>query len=197
MTTVRKTQRDATTAEPYVSSYEPGPWAHRLYRVGNALLVPVLRSRLGARIRDLALLTFAGRRTGKRYAVPIALYEVDGARVITTAARWRANLRGGADVLLLHRGTTSPMRATLIEDPDQVADTYARLLAAVGVQRSRRVGLRVAGERMPSHAELVAAVGGRRAAITLTSRVRGTPPDSPSAVGAAPGEKAETTRRAD
>jgi hypothetical protein len=44
------------------------------------------------------------------------------AGLILTAARWRTNLHGGADVEVVHDGRTRPMHADLIEDPDEVAD---------------------------------------------------------------------------
>src|SRR5512132_1465291 len=67
------------------------------------------------------------RRSGKRYEVPVEYHEVDGEPVILTAAAWRANLRGGADVELVHEARRLPMRAELLGSPDEVASVYEAL----------------------------------------------------------------------
>ena len=43
------------------------------------------------------------------------------------------------------------------------------MLERVGVRHSVRVGLRVAGDEMPTHDELMDAIGGRRAVVRLTA----------------------------
>ena len=155
---------------PYVRSYEPAARLRPLFRIGNAVLRPILRSRLGSRMPDLALLSFTGRRSGRRFTVPVGFHELDDRAAILTASAWKANLRGGADVEIVHLGEREPMRALLVEDADEVADVYRTLLARVGVRRGTRIGVRVAGDRMPTHAEMAAALGGRRAVVWLTPR---------------------------
>jgi len=157
-----------TTTEPRITSYEPASRHRTLMKIGNAVMVPMLRSRFGARMHDLALLTVTGRLTGRRYAIPVAIYELDGETLVLTAAAWRTNLRGGADVELTRDGRSRPMHAQLLEEPDAVAEIYAAMLERIGVRHSVRVGLRVAGDAMPTHDELVAAIGGRRAVVRLT-----------------------------
>jgi hypothetical protein len=131
---------------------------------------PILRSRLGARAPGLALLELTGRRSGRRYAVPVDYYEVDGHAAVLTASAWKANVRGGADVDVVHRGVREPMRAVLVEDPEEVAEVYLTLVARVGTRRARRVGVSLAGDRMPTRDELVEALGGRRVVVWLTPR---------------------------
>lgn len=156
--------------EPYVRSFEPSARMRTFFRIGNALLTPVLRSRLGRRMPELALLSFTGRRTGKRFTVPVGYYRLDGRGVVLTASRWKANLRGGSDVVVVNRGVAEPMRALLDEDPDEVADVYRTLLTQVGVAKAKLLGLRVAGDRLPTHQEMVAGIGGRRAVVWLQPR---------------------------
>ena len=95
---------------------------------------PLIRSRMGAHMHDLAVISFTGRKTGRRYAVPVGYQELDGQGLILTAAGWKANLRGGADVEVVHDGRTQPMRADLIEDADEVADVYVALLQRLGLK---------------------------------------------------------------
>lgn len=169
------------TRPPIVRSFEPSASFHTCTRIGNAVMRPLLRSGLGARIHDLALLSFTGRLTGKRYTVPVGYQELDGEVVILTASAWKANLRGGADVELVHDPHRLLMRADLIEDPEEVARIYGALLGRVGIEQATRIGLKVSGDRMPTHEEIVEAIGGHRAVVRLRPR---TARGSPAAYGA-------------
>lgn len=158
----------SAATEPRVTSFEPAARFRTMMRIGNAVMVPMLRSRLGVRMHDLALLTVTGRRTGREYTIPVGYHTLHGAAIVLTAGGWRRNLRGGADIEVRHEGRTRTMHADLVEDPDEVADVYAEMLERVGVERSTRVGLKVAGDAMPTHEELVEAIGHRRAVVRLT-----------------------------
>lgn len=157
-----------TTEAPVVRSFEPYAHMKGVMKVGNAMLKPVLRSRLGARIHDLALLTVTGRRSGTRYTIPVSVLPFEGHEVILTAAGWRVNLRGGALVEVHHDGVDRTLHAELVEHPDEVARVYGELLRRVGLKHANRVGLRVSGDRMPTRDELVEAIGGIRAVVVLT-----------------------------
>lgn len=155
-----------TTQGPRIRSYEPAARFPRMTKIGNAVMIRLLRSRLGTKMSDLAVLTVTGRRTGRRYSMPVSVLELDGGEIVLTAAGWRVNLRGGADVELLRSGRTRTMHADLIEDPEEVATIYGTFLQRVGVKRSVRVGLRIDGA-MPTHEELVEQIGGRRTVVVL------------------------------
>jgi deazaflavin-dependent oxidoreductase (nitroreductase family) len=130
----------------------------------------LLRSRLGEKMQGLAILTVTGRKTGKRYAVPVSVLDLDGSPIVLTASPWRVNLRGGANVEIRVGRVTRQMRAELVEDPERVADVYERLLPTVGAAHSKRLGLVLAGERLPTHEELIEAIRGRRYLVTLSER---------------------------
>ena len=49
------------TREPTLRPFEPTARFRKLMRVGNTFMRPLLHSRLGRRIDDLALLSFTGR----------------------------------------------------------------------------------------------------------------------------------------
>ncbi|MBI2466945.1 MAG: nitroreductase family deazaflavin-dependent oxidoreductase, partial [Candidatus Rokubacteria bacterium] len=71
----------------------------------NAAVGAILRSRLhGLLGRSLVLLTFTGRRTGRRRTIPVMYAEGRGAIVVVAGRpgrkRWWRNLRGGAPVTL-------------------------------------------------------------------------------------------------
>jgi hypothetical protein len=158
------------TTHRSIRSFEPGPVFRTMARVGNVIMVPLLRSSVGARIPDLALLSFTGRRSGKRYSVPVGIHAFDDAHVVVTASRWRTNMRGGADVEVVHEGRERPMHAELIEDPEHVVNVYETLLQRVGVKKASRLGLRIEGDEMPTREELTGAIEGRRAVVRLTPR---------------------------
>jgi hypothetical protein len=161
-----------TNDRPVVRSFEPSAGFRRMTRLGNAFVRPLLRSHVGARIHELALLRFEGRRSGKHYEVPVEYHELEGEPLILTASGWKRNLRGGADVELVHDGRTIPMRAELIEDADEVARIYERLLRQLGVggMKATKIGLQVKVDRIPTRAEIATAVDGKRAVVRLRPR---------------------------
>jgi hypothetical protein len=162
----------ANVKEPVVRAFEPSPGFRRMTRIGNLFVRPLLRSRFGARLHDLALLGYTGRRSGRRYEVPVGYRELDGVALILTTAAWRANLRGGADVEVTHDGERRAMRAELIEDPNDVARIYSALIEQIGLDQVKRttIGLQVLVDRVPTIEEIRKAVGGRRAIVRLTPR---------------------------
>ena len=159
-----------TTRTSTVRAFEPSHTFNTLTRVGNVVMRPLIRSRMGAHMHDLAVISFTGRTTGRRYAVPVGYQELDGQGLILTAAGWKANLRGGADVQVVHDGRTQPLRADLIEDADEVADVYVALLQRLGLKKATQIGLRISGDDVPTHDDLARAVDGKRAVITLGPR---------------------------
>jgi F420H(2)-dependent quinone reductase len=164
------TSREETTrsTRPYVTSYEPGVRYRGLFKAGNTCMRALLRSRLGERMQGLSVLTLIGRKTGKRYAVPVSVLDLDGSPMVLTASPWKVNLRGGADVEVRAGRVTRRMRATLVEDPERIADAYEKLLPATGVKHAKRLGLVLAGDRPPTREELIEGIRGRRVLIELT-----------------------------
>jgi hypothetical protein len=60
------TMTEERSTHPYVTSYEPAIRFAWLFRIGNAIMRPILRTRLGEKMQGLSILTVTGRRTGKR-----------------------------------------------------------------------------------------------------------------------------------
>jgi hypothetical protein len=159
------------TREAIVRPFEPTARFRTLMRAGNTFMRPLLHSPLGRRMHDLALLSFTGRRSGRLYTVPVGYHELEGHGVVLTASAWRANLRGGADVMVEHDGRRIPMRAELIEDPHEVAQIYSALLRKIVLSKAKlAIGLEVIGDRIPTEEEIEEAVGGRRAVVMLRPR---------------------------
>lgn len=127
-----------------------------LTKVGN----PVVRVLLGSPLHrgldsSLLVLHVTGRKTGRRYDIPVAYADIDGRLMIVTPAAWRVNLRGGADVTVTLHGRRRPMHALLTEDPSAVAVGYQSLITRLGWDKARRqLGISVRGNRPPTVLEL-------------------------------------------
>jgi F420H(2)-dependent quinone reductase len=88
-----------------------------LNRVINPLVRLLIRSPLHPLVsRRIALITFTGRRSGRRYTIPVG-YQIAGTRLTITVGSperkvWWRNLRGtGAPVELVVRGHPRSGRA--------------------------------------------------------------------------------------
>ena len=147
-----------TTAAPTppVRSTEPPKSAIRYFNpVIRALLRSPLHPLLDA--QGLMLLTFTGRRTGRRFTIPVGYHELADGMWVLTGSQWRFNLRGGAPVVVRLRGADRPGRGTLVDDPDEVARVHLATLERVGLKSARRVGLELRDPRMPTLDEMRAA----------------------------------------
>jgi hypothetical protein len=142
-------------------------------RMVNPLVRALLQSPMhGLADQSVVVLHLTGRRTGRRYSVPINYVMVDGRIVLVTIARWRVNLRGGADVELTWHGHRRPMRAWLEEDPAAVAVAYQSLINHLGWPAAgRRLGISTEADRKPTAVELRdAAAEYGWSVVTLTPR---------------------------
>ena len=127
-----------------------------LIRIGNPVVRLLLRSPLHGMLDSATLLLHVtGRKTGRRYDIPVNYVDLDGRLTIVTIAAWRVNLRGGADVEVTLRGHRRPMHALLTEDPAAVAVSYQTLITRLGWDKARRyLGISVRGRRPPTVLEL-------------------------------------------
>jgi len=92
----------------------------------------------------MAVLEFEGRRTGKRFAIPVGVHAVDGhGSVVFTEASWRRNVEGGRKLTLRRGNTRRYGSGVLVEDPKAVADA---LMAPW-----RRSGRGLAMQTAPGH----------------------------------------------
>ena len=93
-----------------------------ILRLLNPLVAMLLRSPLhGLMSGDIMLITVTGRRSGRRYTMPVS-YLRDGERVRCFTARetaWWRNLRGGAEVTLHVAGKERLGRAEAITDDSE------------------------------------------------------------------------------
>ena len=148
----------------------------RLINLVNPLVRAVLQSPLhGTLDSALLLLHITGRKTGRRYDIPMSYVGIDDRHLIViTQHTWRVNARGGADVEVTYRGHRQMMPGDLDEDPTSVTAALHRVIERIGWKAAqRRLGLKVHVGRTPSLRELEAAVREfKLASLTLTVRAR-------------------------
>jgi len=144
-----------------------------LVRIGNPVVRMLLRSPLhGLADSSVLLLRVTGRKTGRHYDIPVNYVHIDGRLTVVTAAGWRVNLRGGADVDVTLLGRLRPMRALLEEDPSSVAVAYQEIISQLGWREaSGRLGISGPEGQQPTVLELKGAAREYGwSVITLTPR---------------------------
>lgn len=108
------------------------------------LVNPIVRGALASPLHpmmDKALLVLhvRGRRTGRVYDIPVGYVMLDSHLMVLTQHRWRANLRGGANLDVTHHGVRATMHADLDERPESVARTLARVIDLYGPGKAARL----------------------------------------------------------
>lgn len=129
-------------------------------RVANPVLRVLLRAPvLGSAAKDLMVVSFSGRKTGKHYSIPVSAFRVDGTLYAISSAPWKNNFRGGATAQVLHGGKTTTMRGELIGEHATVADLAHRISQGYGAKRAQRLlGVKFRSGQMPSLEEFAEAV---------------------------------------
>lgn len=139
---MEQTARDAHSPPAAPATHTP---THRvppgwIFRLVNPVLKGLLRSPFHGRFsKDLALLTFTGRKTGARFTTPVGYHWVDGTILVFTDSGWWRNLTGGAPATLLLKGRRVPVRAEVVKDKDEIVPVYQRLQAAGDEAKAKRM----------------------------------------------------------
>jgi hypothetical protein len=157
-----------TDQSPAVSISHP---PEALLRVVNPMMALLLRTPLAGPMRDQMMVAHVtGRKTGRRYTIPLSAHQIDGTLYAITSAPWKNNFRGGATAEVLHKGKSTTMRGELITDPPVVADLQLRCAQSYGVKRAQTMlGLKFRDQRIPSLEEFTeAAARDHMVAIRLT-----------------------------
>ena len=94
--------------------------ANRVVR--GLLRVPLLSRAAGSR---LVTLYIVGRKSGRRYTIPVAYTEQDGVLLIGTPFAWGRNLRTGEPVEIRLKGKRRPADVEVVSDEAGVIEQYA------------------------------------------------------------------------
>jgi hypothetical protein len=129
-------------------------------RIVNPVLGFLLRTPLaGPARKQLMVLSFTGRKTGRPFTIPVSAHVIDNELYALTGAPWKQNFRGGAPAQVLYDGKTTAMRGELIRDRAVVSDLFHRCAESYGVRRAQRmIGLKFRDQRVPSRDEFAEAV---------------------------------------
>jgi deazaflavin-dependent oxidoreductase (nitroreductase family) len=119
-----------------------------LFAVLNPVFTLLLRSPLHRLLsKRLLLLSFTGRKSGKRYTIPVGYAQEGDTLLLGTESRWKANLRGGAPVTVRLKGRERRGTAEVIADEEGMIAAYRKMLAlAPGYGRAIGVALDANGE---------------------------------------------------
>lgn len=142
-----------------------------LLRVVNPILGALLRTPLaGPARKQLMVLSFTGRKTGRQFSIPLSAHLIDNDLYALTGAPWKQNFRGGAAAKVVYAGKTAAMRGELVEDRAVVSDLYLRCTQNYGVKHAQlMIGLKFREQRIPTLEEFGEAVDRMHlAAVRLT-----------------------------
>jgi deazaflavin-dependent oxidoreductase (nitroreductase family) len=109
-----------------------------LVRLMNPAVAWLLRSRLhGITSKTVMLITFTGRKSGKRYTTPIS-YVRDGERVrVFTVFPWWRNMRNGEEVTVLIAGVEYRGNATAVTgDAERIPEALRDFLKRVPLDKA-------------------------------------------------------------
>jgi len=123
---------------------------------------------------DVILLTVRNRETGEDRTLTVEHHDVNGRMAVLTSSRWRSNVRGGARIVVTHKGKRRPAHAELVEDHDEVTRVYQTLLNQYGLDNVDRIGFAIKEHRNPTFEELKALVAGN-AVVYLDFEGSGSP----------------------
>jgi F420H(2)-dependent quinone reductase len=130
--------RDSATVHPAATRPKPPP----SMKAVNPFVRLLLRSPLHGMLSDtLLLLTYRGRKSGKRYTIPVAYSRAGDEVSVFTDHAWWKNLRGGAPVIVEIKRQRYKGAAETISDDQAViaAALLAHLREHPGIARSYHI----------------------------------------------------------
>lgn len=163
-----------TTAAP-ARTIESSVPSTRVLRTINPFVSTILRSPLHRVLSSqVLLLTFTGRKTGKRYTIPVGYTPEGDTLTLFSSKSWYKNLRGGSPVVVHLKGSRRTGLAEVIEDRGAKLEAAERLIAKYGLKGAgRRIGLALDISPPPTKEELAAAVDGYAAIRIVLDEANG------------------------
>lgn len=118
------------------------PLPKAAYKLVNPLLMAVLRSPLHALMSgSLMTLRFTGRKSGRRYAIPVGYLQRGQQLFVFSHSAWANNFRQPAAVTLRLRGREVRGTAQVIHDRERVPEIVSMFVAKQGEAMAQRMGL--------------------------------------------------------
>ena len=146
------------TEQPYAVDVGHPPSA--ILRAVNPVLKSLLGTPLAGPLRkQLMVLNFTGRKSGKQFSLPVSAHVIDNDLYALAGANWKHNFKGGAPARVVYDGKTTEMRGELLPSGPAIADLYHRCAQSYGVKRAQRMmGLQFRDNRIPTPAEFGEAI---------------------------------------
>lgn len=155
MTTQPQTAAPALSGSQIRPAVEDGRPPALVLRFVNPIIRAILRSPVHRPLsRQLMLLSMRGRRTGRWVTVPVGRHEVNRTLLVSVSGRWRHNLRDGAPVRVTLDGRERVGYAEVIDDPDEVAQTFKMLIDRLGPGGAGLLGMKLNIRRLPTVDEI-------------------------------------------
>jgi deazaflavin-dependent oxidoreductase (nitroreductase family) len=149
-----------------VVSVQPFAWQGAMNRVARSLVAIPLLSRVVG--RWLLTLYVVGRKTGKRYTVPMAYVPHEGALLLGSGFAWAKNLRTGEPVELRYKGRRRVADVQVITDERGVAEHYEVIVRHnPDFARINKIGIASDGTASPDDLHTAWAAGARVMLLTL------------------------------
>lgn len=159
-----------TDQVPAVAADHP---PEKLLKVANPMLRFLLGTPLAGPLRkQLMVLNFKGRKSGRQFSIPVSAHQIDGALYAIANAGWKHNFSGGSDADIVHDGKTTKMRGEVISDPATVAALAHRAAESYGVKKAQTMmGLKFRDDRIPTIEEFADAFAREKiVAVKFTPR---------------------------
>lgn len=125
-----------------------------LMKVVNVFMKPMLRSGKGNLGNVLMLLTFTGRKSGKKFTTPVGYQREGDTITIFTDSAWWKNMEGGAPVSMVVKGQRLRGWAEPVTDKEEVLHYFQNVLREKGDEGSRELALRIPKGHVPTEEEL-------------------------------------------
>jgi deazaflavin-dependent oxidoreductase (nitroreductase family) len=118
--------------------------------------------------RRLVTVYVVGRKSGRRYTLPVAYTRVEDGVLIGTPFGWGRNLRTGEPVTIRFKGRRRPADVRVITDESGVVDAYATMARDNhNFANFNKIGLDGQGNPDPADLHAAWAAGARAFVLTL------------------------------
>lgn len=106
--------------------------------------------------KRLLILTFTGRKSGKRYSIPLGYVQQGNTVWLATASGWQKNFHGGAPVSLRIQGHDYTGIAETITDQAGMMEGFGIMLNA-SPDLTQITGIRLDPDRQPNREDIARA----------------------------------------
>ncbi len=132
--------QEAGRVQPSEEAVKP-PIPKWMYKIVNPTMAAIIRSPFHRLMSNsLMLLSFRGRKSFKRYSIPVGYQQRENRLYIFSHAGWWRNL-DGQRVMVRLRGKDVHGVATRLEGPREIAELVRLSIEQRGEQMAERMGL--------------------------------------------------------